>query len=571
MHCGGYFLDNDGSICEICPKRGADGVWRYPSGRIEAVDDSICFDAGPDADGAAGTGGTGGSGGTGGTGGANDAGDAEADADAGDAGGGPGDGGDAEAEPYCDPTSLPGDDACVIADDYGIFVSPDGVDDASCGTNAAPCATITQGMARAKTEGKRVYACGDGGDYVESVTIDVALDGLALFGGFKCADWSYAPSTVRARVFPAGEGVAWTVAGVDGLAVHDFAIESRDATTPGASSFAAIVRNASGVVFKNSTFTAGDGAKGGDGVDGAVGANGPEPTLAQRGIPATCTTPPPSHNGGSWDLAQIICSSKGGKGGNVDVATSVVESGENGKDGELKTNLVLPVGGGGGTGSSAPAVAGGVGSPGAGGLGGDNGGAAAAAGVFTSAGFTPASGSPGTDGFPGQGGGGGGAGASAVGCTGASGGAGGMGGCGGKLGTSGKGGGSSVALLSWSSGVTLEDCTLTSASGGNGGRGGNGGKGGYFSLGADGGSSGGGMARGGDGGNGGLGGPGGSGSGGTGGPSHALVVHGVEPANVGTALTHGAGGLKGTGGQAQGGTKAPDGSGGDTGAILIVP
>jgi hypothetical protein len=581
MQCDGYFLDNDGSICEACPKRGADGVWRYPGGRVENVDDSICFDAGPDADGAAGTGGTGGTGGAGGTGGTGGTGgeagvDAEPDADAGDAEGGPGDSGDAEAEPYCDPTSLPGDDACVIADDYGIFVSPDGTDDASCGSSTAPCATITQGMARAKTESKRVYACGDNGDYAESVTVDAALNGLALFGGFRCSDWSYAPSTVRARVFPASEGVAWTVDGVNGLAVHDFAIESRDATTPGASSIAAVVRNASDVVFKNSTFTAGDGAKGDDGVDGAVGANGPEPTLAQRGVNATCTAPPAIHNGGAWELAQIICGSEGGMGGNITRGTATqTKSGDNGSDGELKTNLVPPVAGGGGTGSSDPAVAGGDGTAGANGLAGGNGVASAAAGAFTSAGFTPASGLPGTDGFPGQGGGGGGAGASAVSCTGASGGAGGMGGCGGKLGTSGKGGGSSVALLSWSSDVTLEECTLTSASGGNGGRGGNGCKGGNFSLGAYGGdgiatpSA---MASGGDGGPGGLGGPGGSGSGGTGGPSYAVVVHGAEPTKVGTvALTPGSGGLKGTGGQAVGGVKAPDGSGGDAGATLIVP
>jgi hypothetical protein len=462
---------------------------------------------------------------------------------------------------------------CVIADDYGIFVSPDGTDDATCGTSAAPCATITQGMARAKAESKRVYACGDGGDYAESVTVDASLNGLALFGGFQCSDWAYAPSTVRAHVFPAGEGVAWTVDGVNGLAVHDFAIESRDATTPGASSIAGVVRNASGVVFKNSTFTAGDGAKGDDGVDGAVGANGPEPGPTQRGDNATCTTPPSSHSGGGWDLAQIICGSEGGTGGSVLRGTATeTEPGQNGKDGALKTNLVPPVAGGGGTGSTTPAVAGGDGSPGAAGLAGGNGVAAAAAGAFTTSGFTPASGLPGTDGFPGQGGGGGGAGASALSCTGASGGAGGMGGCGGKLGTSGKGGGSSVALLSWSSDVTLEDCSLTSATGGNGGRGGNGGKGGNYSLGADGGSSGTGMVGAGRGGRGGSGGPGGSGSGGTGGLSYVLVVHGAEPTEVGTvALTPGSGGLKGDGGQAVGGGKAPDGSGGDAGATLLVP
>ncbi len=95
--------------------------------------------------------GTGGAAGTGGQ----DAGDG-GDADAGAADSGGNDGGDAETEPYCDPTSLPGDDPCVIHDDHGIFVSPNGSDGAGCGTMASPCATLTEGMTHAKSEGKRV-------------------------------------------------------------------------------------------------------------------------------------------------------------------------------------------------------------------------------------------------------------------------------------------------------------------------------------------------------------------------------------------------------------------------------
>jgi hypothetical protein len=520
-----------------------------------------------------GTGGTGGSAGASGTGGVSghDAGDGDAGT-AGTGGEDGGDGGDAEAEPSCDPMSTPGEDACVIHDVYGIFVSPNGSDGAACGTMASPCATIGAGLLRAKADDKRLYACGDDGDYVEAVTVDASVDGLALYGGFRCSDWTYAPSTVRAHVIPSHEGVAWTVDGLTaGLEVNDFAIESNNVTMPGASSIAAIAVGSTNVVFRNTTFTAGDGAKGSDGNDGDDGTNAPEPGAGQKGIAATCTTPPGTHTGGSWELAQIICGSEGGKGGYVERGSATEgKAGGPGSQGTPIANVVPPVMGGGGTGSTNVLVAGGVGSPGSPGNSGGNGAAAPAIGVFSSIGFDPAHGANGTDGFPGQGGGGGGAGASKPSCTGASGGAGGIGGCGGKPGTGGWGGGGSIALLSWSSSVTLDACTLTTGRGGDGGRGGNGGGGGAPSLGSDGGPSGDGMVRAGMGGPGGAGGRGGSGSGGTGGPSYPVVYHGSVPSEVSSTSTPGNGGSRGIGGTAVGGDKAPDGTDGASGVRFEV-
>jgi hypothetical protein len=452
---------------------------------------------------------------------------------------------------------LPSEDACVIDSEYGIFVSPSGQDDAACGGEGAPCATIGQALKRAKAESKRVYACG--GVYEESVVVDATVDGLAVFGGLDCATWEHDGSV--AQVKPAVEGVAWTVEGlVVGLSVYDFAIASKDATS-GSSSIAAIVRDSKNVLFRDTSFQAGKGAKGADGVDGVKGVDGTIAGPGQKGIPATCTEPINTHLGGLWQPSDVICGSRGGKGGNVDPG----DPGQAGVDGIPATNLVETGKGVGGPGSGSVAEPGTNGTAGSDGHPGANGALALGEGTFSASGYAAASGNAGTDGFPGQGGGGGGAGASLQNCTGASGGAGGMGGCGGKLGTGGKGGGASVALVSWSSEVTLDNCVLTATDGGAGGKGGNGGARGERSAGASGGDGGGGMSFAGGGGAGGYGGRGGSGSGGTGGPSYALVHHGTEPVDLASTFNHGNGGVKGVGGTAPGGTQAPDGSAGTAG------
>ena len=438
---------------------------------FEFVGSDASPEASPDATGGTGGTGTGGTGGTSGTGGV-------AGHDA----------GDGEDEPPCDASLLPSEDACVIDGEYGIFVSPSGQDDAACGGEGAPCATIGQALKRAKAESKRVYACG--GVYEESVVVDATVDGLAVFRGLDCDTWEHDGSV--AQVKPAVEGVAWAVEGVAwtveglvvGLSVYDFAIASKDATTAGSSSIAAIVRDSKNVVFRDTSFQAGKGAKGADGVDGVKGVDGKVAGPGQKGIAATCTSAPPSHTGGGWDLADIICASEGGTGGFVLRGLA----GQDGLPGTPATNLVETGKGVGGPGSGSVAEPGTNGTAGSDGNPGANGALALGEATFSASGYAAASGNAGTDGFPGQGGGGGGAGASLENCTGASGGAGGMGGCGGKLGTGGKGGGASDALVSWSSELTPDKCVLT-ADGGAGGKGEIGGARGELTLGADGGAA----------------------------------------------------------------------------------
>ena len=575
----GNFLDHDGSVCEACSKRGADGQWRYPDGRVDewsARHNADCADAGTGGEaGAAGTGGAGGTSGAGGSGGIDqDAGDAETGGSAGEDAGDAEAGDDAEAEPYCNPTLMPDEDPCVIHDEYGIFVSPDGSDATGCGTKASPCATLAQAMTNAKADSKRVYACGDGGSYGESITIDTNLDGISVFGGFRCADWSYTPSTVRTHVKPAGAQTALVADGLTAFEIRDFAFESGNATDASASSIAAIVRNASGVVFVNTTFTAGDGAAGTDGTNGASAEQVPvvDPTPGQQGgSHSTCGSGTPN-GGGVWLTAHQCAAggtTQGGKGGDSGFAVD----GSPGQPGTDTANAQTPGMGQGGIGGTATDKAGKPGETGSPGNPGTNGTAAPTGGNLTASGYSPANGADGSHGWPGQGGGGAGASWSKSGCVGPSGGAGGLGGCGGFAATKGTGGGASIALLVWDSGVTLQDCTLTSAAAGNGGNGGNGGAASVGQLGANGGDAlhld---MEDAGKGGTGGNGGPGGSGSGGTGGPSYALAYHGTAPNEQGSVvLAPGSLGAKGLGGQAPGGTKAPDGTDGESAQRYEVP
>ncbi len=496
------------------------------------------------------TGGTGGTAGEGGSAGA-DAGDASDDLT------------DATEEPeafWCDPTWEPGDHECVIDDEFGVFVSPSGSDGAGCGTEANPCATMARGMTEAKAAGKRVYACGDGGAYAENLVIDASLDGLVVFGGFHCSGWTYEPDFVKTNVAPAS-GSALVVENLTtGLDMRDFALTSADATTPGSSSVAAVVRNAQNVVLRRCEIQAGAGASGVAGQPGTEGGDGAVADIGQLGKPASCVTVPSVQQGGEW-TDPSSCGSQGGFGG----PAVKNNNGSNGDQGIPATNVTPPNVDNRGIGGTVVGEEGGAGGPGSSGNAGSNGLAAPATGQLSSSGYTPADGLAGSDGRTGQGGGGGGASRSAANCIGASGGAGGMGGCGGTHGTGGTGGGASVAMLVWDSVLTLDDCTLTSATGGAGGSGGPGGGGGLGQDGGDGGNSGGGMGRGGKGGKGGSGGLGGSGSGGTGGPSYALVYHGAAPTEQGaTTLAPGSGGTKGVGGQAPGGNAAPDGADGET-------
>ena len=494
--------------------------------------------------GAGGNGGDSGSGATGGGGTGNTSGTSGTGGTAGDSG-------------TCDTSKSPGDESCLIDEQYGVFVDAGSTAGSPDGTRTAPYKTIADALTNAG--GKKIYVCNTDGDYAEDVALTASLDGTTLHGGFNCADWTYDTAT---KAVVKGSATPWIIDNLAvGTTIEDFDIQAANATGDGASSIAVAVTSSANVVLRRLKITAGNGAKGKDGTDGAKGTDGADPGTSQDGKPA-CTGSGGQLAGGEWS-APSGCGSNGGLGGLA--KKDALADGGSGDDGTPKTSVTPPNFSNGGAGATLAGASGSAGQSGANGDAGNLGQAASAIGMFAVGSYSTADGDHGLDGHTGQGGGGGGASKGTGTCNGASGAAGGMGGCGGKPGTGGQGGGASVALLSWQSSITLDSCDLNAATGGVGGKGGKGGDGGAGKSGGTGGPGTGGIGGGGDGGKGGTGGPGGSGSGGSGGPSYALVWNGTAPLQNGAVnLNKGAGGAKGVGGQVVGLPKAPDGSDGDS-------
>ncbi|MEI9949399.1 MAG: hypothetical protein WDO74_10550 [Pseudomonadota bacterium] len=432
------------------------------------------------------------------------------------------------APPMCNGSLSPDLDACVISDEYGIFVAPN--QDASAdGTQAHPYATLTTALANVMKI-KHVYVCA--ADYAEPDTIEIP-DRVSIYGGFTCEGgvWKY-DSALPAHLLPKSPiGARITDAKV-GVVIQDVRIDAGNAPDDGtgASSFGMMISGSQNIALKRVEIRAGKGGKGKAGIDGATGLDGIASGTDQNGKAGTCDSAPSSRTGPV--PVPKICGSEGGVGGTAQVAADYSPT----QDG-LGGYLVAPSNGGkGGQVFGNGASRGGDGDKG---TPGDKGTAAPALGAFSATGYQMASGGSGGAGRPGRGGGGGGASlgaaSSTANCLGSTGGAGGMGGCGGDPGGGGIGGGASVGLLSWQSAVTIDSCALTANTGGAGGNGGAAHIGGAGKAGGTGGptDSANKVGVGGRGGDGGNGGNGGNGAGGSGGPSIALVYAGIVPMRVG--------------------------------------
>jgi hypothetical protein len=467
--------------------------------------------------------------------------------------------------PTCDITKSPSVEDCLIHEKYGVFVSPLGDDVAGSGTRAAPFATFAKALQVAAAQSLRVYACDEGTGFAEQLDVP---DGVKIFGGFECIDWTYATSRRAVVRAPASPALSVHQAAT-GVVIEDLEVNAPDASAPAASSVGAVIEGSANVVLRRMKIVAGKGGEGNGGANGAMGLDGPEVAAAQAGSAAMCPAVIGAQLGGSWPQASV-CGSRGGVGGTA----SAESDGSNGAPGTPRDDVMPPdVDNGGPKGA-----VGGDGIAGSPGIVGSAGSASPTTGSFSGSGYSPAlatSSATGGDGSVGQGGGGGGGSNAPAMCIGASGGAGGMGGCGGKGGTGGAGGGASVALLSWSSQLTLETCELVAKAGGQGGKGGNGGAGGAGKEGASGGAAvsgdgGAQVGKGGRGGTGGTGGLGGPGAGGIGGPSYVLVYKGQAPVKTSVTLTSGTGGLGGLGGTS-GTATGPVGIAGPAATELLVP
>ena len=445
---------------------------------------------------------------------------------------------DAQSEPAptCDPSKDPKDDPLCVSDALGICVSPNG-DDAHPGTKELPVQTIAKAISLTETV-KRIYVCE--GTYAEDVSIAPPADGISLFGGFSCADWSY--TGTKAQLGKSNLALAIT-ATHSPITIEDVYVRAATGELGNPSSIAALVANATGTVtFRRVSLNAGSGVAGPDGVTGSNYDATLVPTDPKiKGIDAT-------GGGAGFGAAQpcsALCSdgkaSAGGAGGRG--GTSAL-GGATGSATPVITGLITPNDGAGGTADT-----------GAGCTAGDHGGDATLAGLdapspttlgaLVASGWNASTSPDGANGGTGEGGGGGG-GAKLTDDTHGGGGGGACGGCGGAGGAAGVGGGSSIALAILSSPVTVVASELHAGDGANGGTGVGG------QIGQSGGVGGAGSAPGCAGGFGGRGSAGGTGAGGVGGSSVAVLYTGTVPtldSSTQGAMTFGAKGLKGIGGK----------------------
>ncbi len=417
----------------------------------------------------------------------------------------PADAGVTTVPPGCDQTQTPSQNACVVIEALGIFVTPpaanaavDAGEGVADGTRARPYTKLQDAIGAAKAQKKRVYACS--GDYAEQLTL---ADGVSMFSGLDCASWAPVAThaSVKAPASPAVTANAITTP----TRVEAFDFIAPDGTADAPSSIALVATASSALTLAHSTLHAGKGANGADGIaavqlsNGTVnGANGISQYVVSASLPLCANQPQtvntcvgaPGFSGGTGGA--------GGWGGHW----VVVGNGSGGLPGVVPYQpprlqqcvaarpCVCGASPGGALTATATTAQGGYfdgngAAPGArrgrDGVAGTAGavGAASAASISLDGGlhFSAGDGTPGMNGTAGQGGGGGMGvqaqpssynGQALIGGAGAGGGA---GGCPGLAGTAGKGGGASIALLVSDSPLTLDTCILQTSDAGNGGKG----------------------------------------------------------------------------------------------------
>lgn len=428
----------------------------------------------------------------------------------------------------CDTTKDPKDQAGCIDNRVGVFVDAANGKDTNAGTKEAPFQTIGKALTGVGAL-TRVYVCE--GAYPEDVAIAAPVDGISIYGGFKCIAWTYTgnqPQVGKSQI-------ALKISGTTKpFTIQDMLFHAADGTAQSPTSIGGLVANVSGMVTMNRVnFVAGVGA---NAADAAAGSNYNSALLQSdasvKGHDAN------GASGGTLQTCGSVCTdtiaSTGGQGGAGGAGPG---DGSNG----------LPALGGGAKGVASQSC-------GSGGTGGDGVSATTVGvdavsptvtGALAETGWTPTVSAAGKNGAPGQGGGGG-AGQTDTNTSGGGGG-GACGGCGGGGGAGGNGGGASIALASFNSSLTVNGSQLHAGDAGNGGKGAAG------QTGQLGGYKGNGVGNGCSGGKGGNGSAGGTGAGGVGGISAAILYKGTQPTTDGTTtgqMVVGKAGTKGVGGKA---------------------
>jgi hypothetical protein len=434
-----------------------------------------------------------------------------------------------------------------ITEACGVFVSA-AASPGGTGTRASPYDTLQKAIDNAN--GKRVYACA-AMPFSEAITIAAPVE---VFGGFAdCttdSGWTWTQAA-RSELDGPADQIALTIqAGADGATVEGFKIvaASPSSMTMGGSSVAVAVDDVA-ATLEQCDVKGSDAADGIDGTSpsGLAIAGASAPSMMAMGAPTPACVLPAGVTGGAPGTTTcddgMTAGGVGGTGGITGMDSGDGQPGANGSPLPSPNSTMAGVGGVGQTDPSNPTktcedgAKGLTGTAGAAGPGGSG-----ASDKLLLTGIANSDTTDGQPGTKGQGGGGGGGAMSGTFCMvasmtvdgpGASGGGGGAGGCGGLGGGGGKAGGSSIAILSLGTNLTLNAVTLAVGKGGEGGNGTVGQTGGAFGNGANGGASSGIVpsnagCKGGDGGAGGAGGPGGGGRGG-----HALgILYAKAPATI---------------------------------------
>ncbi len=428
-----------------------------------------------------------------------------------------------------------------------------GTDDAACGVEGTPCASINYGIGRASTEGFSDVRIMASTNYQEIIDV---VAGVNLWGGFD-AQWAASGLTTITGGL-AGNGEFYTVkadAIILPTLLSDLEIIAPDATAPGKSSYGVHIINSTGLMLQRVTVQGGTGANGTAGTNGTdaivSGLNGSNGGNADE-FNTTCNDNS-SGSGGVGATTPGDVNTKGGNGGRGGYMDSNCPFSLNATSGVAGANATVFVtsgtgyrGNGGGT--CDPGLNGndGLTVHGTGGTGATS--AANVVGMYWAA----LAGNNGTLGANGTGGGGGGG---SGGCDtgtdsyGAGGGGGGSGGLAATtVGTGALSGGNSATVFMLSSTCSFIDCEFFIGLGGNGAVGGNSGTGSAGGTGGSGGNSAGDSDAGGNAGNGAAGGNSGAGGGGAGGTAYGIYASNSTVNRSGSTFNSGMGGFGGNGG-----------------------
>ena len=247
----------------------------------------------------------------------------------------------ADAGSTCDAGTFESDlkPGCVT-DAIGIFVASSGLD-TNAGTRAAPVKTISHALSLAQSGSqKRIYACG--GVYNESIAIS---ETSAIYGGFKCSDWSWSATAVPATTI-VGQNPAFAISiAASDVALVALTVNAAAATEAGESSIGIVV--GAGAARTRLVSLAITAAAGKDGAPGAATSNyDPKITRTDAAIAGNSA----SGGVGGPEHACMLCTdqqnSDGGGGGGAGGSNQPGGSGGGGG------SLQLP-GGAGGSGGSA--------------------------------------------------------------------------------------------------------------------------------------------------------------------------------------------------------------------------